>query len=106
VSDCQQYLDDNLGSRYAYVFIALMSSALINMNQLDVATEKLKLLENVALPRQHAAWLRYTKAYISYRKKDYPSAINYLQEVLKDYRDYESIGEATSLLGRIKHEAN
>ena len=90
IDEAEQYLADNPGSIYAYLFHALLATAYLDSGSLDKAEKELKILEAMGLTGAYRPWLKDSFAHLYYRRGDQRRAARILREVIRDYPDYES----------------
>ncbi|MDP2922265.1 MAG: tetratricopeptide repeat protein [Candidatus Omnitrophota bacterium] len=102
IRDCEQYLLDNPGSVYSYVFRSLLVSALFRKGEYEKAFEQLKIVESENLPSNYIPWVKLMYAYLYDEKGEKQKAVTYLKDIIAHYPDYESIDQAKAMLERIK----
>lgn len=83
ISTCEQYLRDNPHSRYTYLFLEHLISALIETGNYATATVKLEELKALSLTKVHQEWVEDTQLYNLYAQKKFNEALEYVDFLTK-----------------------
>ncbi|MDD4955219.1 MAG: tetratricopeptide repeat protein [Candidatus Omnitrophica bacterium] len=98
VRNCEQYLKDNPGSVYDYVFRSLLASALYRRGEYEKSYEQLKIVESEKIPENYIPWVKLMYGYLYKQKGERQKAISYFRDVIVNYPDYEAAGQAKQML--------
>jgi tetratricopeptide (TPR) repeat protein len=102
IRDCEQFILDNPGSVYTYVFRSLLVPAFLRKGEDEKALEQLKMVESQDLPDYYIPWVKHTYAYIYDKKGEKQRAIDYLKDIIANYPAYESLAEIKEMLARLE----
>ncbi len=104
IRDCEQFITDNPGSVYTYVFRSIIVTALERKQEYEKALDELRLVEAANVPPHYIPWIKHTYAYIYDAKGEKQRAIDYLKDIIAHHPDYESLDRVKERLHELEGE--
>jgi len=100
-SKSKKYLSEKRYSKYSYLILNVLVTALIENDEIPIADQEIKLFEKKKNNNSKIAFLKHHMAYTLNKNKYYDSALHYSNEIIFKNKGYDDILKVYNLASKI-----